>query len=315
MSTVGFGFSSARASSADEWLSKARHAEQVGYEILHVPDHLGSLSATAALAAAAVATERIRLGAYVLNNDFRHPLLTAQEATTLDLLSNGRLELGLGAGWSVPEYEQAGITFEPAKHRIERLEEAATILRLLVSGEEVTHRGRYYTITGHTLLPPPPQGASLPLVIGGNGNRLLSVAGRHSDIVGFTGFTIKPSGAIPSHFSPGGLADRIGIVKGAAGDRFENMRLSVLVQHAAVTGDAEAEAHRLANEWAEDGPDAPSAEEVLASPFVLIGTVAEIVSEVKRFRGELGVTRFTVFERHSPGFDDVVRASSSSPPS
>lgn len=311
MSAFGFGLSSARASSADEWLSQVRHAEQVGYEVLHVPDHLGSLSPTAALAAAAVVTERIRLGAYVLNNDFRHPLLVAQEATTIDLLSNGRLELGLGAGWNVPEYEQAGIEFERATRRIERLEESAKILRRLVAGEEVSFRGRYYTITSHTLIPPPPQGASLPFVIGGNGNRLLGVGGRHADIVGFTGFTIKPAGAIPSHFSPQGLADRIDIVRDAAGERFENLQLSVLVQYAAVTNDAEAEAHRLANEWAEDGPDAPSAKEMLASPFVLIGTVGEILSEVRRLRDTLGITRFTVFASRSPRFEEVVRASAS----
>jgi probable F420-dependent oxidoreductase len=307
MGSVGFGLSSARAETADDWLSQARRADEVGYEILHVPDHLGALSPAAAMAAAAAVTDRIGLGAYVLNNDFRHPLLVAQEAATVDLISEGRLELGMGAGWNVPEYNQAGITFDPASRRIARLEESVTILRRLFAGETVSFSGEHYTITDHSLTPLPPQGADLPVTIGGNGDRLLGVAARHADIIGFTGFTIRPSGPVMSHFTPDRLAERIELVRDRAGDRFAGLRLSVLVQHAVVTDDAEKEAGRLAAEWAEDTPNAPDRADILASPFVLIGNVDEILDQAEHFAQTLGLTRFTVFARRSEGFDAVVR--------
>jgi probable F420-dependent oxidoreductase len=246
-------------------------------------------------------TDRIRVGTYVLNNDFRHPLLVAQEAASVDLLSDGRLLLGLGAGWNIPEYTEAGIPFDGAGTRIARLEESVTILKRLFAGHAVTFNGDHYTITEHTLEPAPPQGAALPILIGGNGDKLLAVAARHADIVGFTGFTIRPEGVQPGHVTRAGLDDRIEHVRHEAGERFAGIELNLLVQRAEITDDRAGRAGEIATEM-----EGPSAEEILDSPFVQLGTVDEIATDLLSLRQDLGVSSFTVFDGRSKGFDGVV---------
>jgi len=276
--------------------------------VLHVADHLGALSPAVAMQAAASATERIRVGTLVLNNDFRHPILVAQEAASLDLLSRGRLELGLGAGWNRPEYTAAGIAFDGALQRIARLEESVMILRRLFAGETVLHQGEHYSITEHRLTPEPPQGASLPILIGGNGDRLLAVAARHATIVGFTGFTIRPGGPVPGHFTRDGLANRIAHVRREAGGRFSELELNVLVQQAEVTDDPQRRIEEIAAQWRADGVDTLTPDDIAASPFILVGSVDSIAAEIEGLHDDLGIGSFTVFAARSSGFDDVVRA-------
>src|SRR6266496_1952546 len=175
MKPFRFGVILRSAASRADWAEKARKVEALGYAVLTVPDHLANLVAPMpALASAAEATTRVRIGTMVLNNDLRHPVLLAREAATLDLLSDGRLELGLGAGHMQSEYEQVGLAFDPGATRVERLEEAVVIVKRLLEGKPVTFRGRHYRVTGHTVHPRPIQRPRPPVFIGGNAPRLLA---------------------------------------------------------------------------------------------------------------------------------------------
>ncbi|MDP8959787.1 MAG: TIGR03621 family F420-dependent LLM class oxidoreductase [Actinomycetota bacterium] len=296
-----FGLSKSTAATRRELGAAARRAEAVGYSSLVAADHLGILAPFTAAAVAACATERIRVGPFVLNNDFWHPALMAREAATLDLLSDGRLELGMGAGHMKTEYEAIGLAFHPAWERIERLAESVRLVKRLLSGERVTYRGRFYQLEQHQLSPLPPQGSSLPVLIGGNGDRLLAVAAREADIVGFSGFLPGRDGTDPSptHFTSAGLSDRIDHVRREAGERFSELELNVLVQRVVVTSDRRSAAQHLSVSW-------PPAQEILDSPFVLLGTVEEIIDQLQEHRERLGVSYWVVFEGRSEGFDQVV---------
>src|SRR5437762_1258584 len=200
-----FGINVRTAASQAEWADKARKVEALGYAVLLVPDHLADLLAPfPALAAAAAATTRLRVGTAVLNNDFRHPALLAREAATLDVLSDGRLELGLGAGHMQAEYEQAGLVFDSGGTRIERLAEAVVIVKRLLEGKPVTFAGRHYRVTDHTIHPRPVQRPRPPIFIGGHAPRLLTMAAREADIVGLTGIAFRAGGTQPdvSGFHP-----------------------------------------------------------------------------------------------------------------
>lgn len=301
-----FGLSRTTADTSNDYIATAKRAEARGYDVLLCADHLGALSPVVALTAAAMATERVRVSGFVLNNDFRHPAIVAQETATIDLMTDGRYELALGAGWNVPEYTESGIAFDQAGVRIARLEEAVTILRRLFTGDEVTFNGDHYTITEHALVPQPPQGAALPIVIGGNGDRLLGVAARHASIIGLTGLSITPDSVGFEHFTAAGVRDRIDHVTAHAGDRAADLEFNALVQRIVVTGDRRKAAEELASEAADRYRLAPTAEDYLDSPFSLIGTVEQITEQLGEFRERLGITYFVVRADGSEEFDDVV---------
>ena len=301
-----FGLAKTRAASAAEYRATARRAEGSGYDVMLCADHLGALSPTVALATAAAVTERLRLGALVLNNDFRHPALVAQEAATLDVMSDGRYELGIGAGWNAIEYTESGIGFDRAGVRIDRMEESIRILKGLFAGETVTMRGRYYTITEHRLWPRPPQGANLPLLVGGNGSKVLGVAARHADIVGLTGFSMTPNGPSLSHLNAAGIAERIAYIHQRAGGRGEELELNALVQAVDVTRDRRARARRLAAEMSDGALEPIDASVVLDSPFALLGTPAQLIEQLRHLRARTGIASFTVRADGTEAFDPVV---------
>jgi probable F420-dependent oxidoreductase len=280
-----FGVSQSRAATGDEWREIARKAEDLGYDTFLAPDHLrGSLAPMVALASAADATKRIRIGTFVVNNDFRHPVLLAREAATLDLLSGGRFELGLGAGHSGDEYREAGIPFEEPPVRVAKLEEAVQVVKRMWAGGEASFAGEHYEVTGHVSHPPPTQG-TIPLLIGGNGKDVLRLAAREADIVGFTGIFLAPDGRgnrFPN-FSREGLANRIDIVREAAGDRFEALELNVLVQMVE-TEKPEERAKETAQElgW--------TVEDAVASPFTLFGSIDELEEKLLEQRATLGIS-------------------------
>jgi probable F420-dependent oxidoreductase len=167
MQPFRFGVNVWRATSRAEWVEKARKLEDLGYAVLSVPDHLADLFAPLpALVSAAEATTRLRVGTYVLNNDLRHPVLVAREAATVDLLTDGRFQLGLGAGHMQSEYDQAGLGFDAAGTRVARLAEAVTIIKGLLRGEPVTFTGRHYRVTNHQIYPLPVQRPHPPVLIG-----------------------------------------------------------------------------------------------------------------------------------------------------
>jgi probable F420-dependent oxidoreductase len=193
-----FGVNVRHAQSRAEWRDKARKVEALGYDVFNVPDHLTDLVAPLpALVSAAEATNALKIATHVLNNDLRHPVLLAREAATVDLLTDGRFQLGLGAGSIRSEYDQSGLTFDMGAARVERLAEAVTIIKALMKGEEVTFSGRHYRLTGHTMAPLPVQKPHPPILIGGNGPRLLSLAAREADVVGLSGLNFRQGGAVP----------------------------------------------------------------------------------------------------------------------
>jgi len=258
-----------------------------------VADHLTDLVAPMpALASAADATKSLRIGTFVLNNDLRHPVLVAREAAAIDLLSDGRFELGLGAGSIRAEYDEAGLRFDRGATRVERLAEAVAIIKPLLRGERVSFPGRHYRVDGHVIGPPPAQKPHPPLLLGGNGTRLLDLAGREADIVGFTGISFQAGGARPPDLSAWAAAEvdaRVRVVREAAGERFSQLELNVLVQRVIVTGNRVAAAEELATRWPQ-----LAAADLLQSPYVLIGTLDEIAEELRERRERWGFSYYVV---------------------
>jgi probable F420-dependent oxidoreductase len=296
-----FGVSLGDAADRATWREQARRAEALGYDVLLAADHLTETFAPIpALMAAADATSTLRVGSLVLANDFRHPALVAREAATVDLLTDGRFELGLGAGHMRAEYDQVGIPFPAAGTRVERLEESVHVVRALLAGEAVTFAGRHYAIDGHAGYPKRPR---VPLLVGGNGDRVLALAAHQADIVSFVGFhQVEGSADVAlSHFSPAGLDDRLSVVRAAAGDRFAGLELNVLVQSVIVTDDRVGAADELSRRAAQLMPEA-----ALVSPFLLLGTVDEIAEDLLERRARFGISYVVVFGTAMEALSPVV---------
>jgi len=287
-----------------EWTDKARKLEDLGYAVLTVPDHLAEfLAPIPALVAAALATKALRVGTLVLNNDFRHPVLIAREAATVDRLSDGRLELGVGAGHMRSEYDQAGLSFGSGGTRVDRLTEAVAIIKALLAGESVTFSGTHYRVTEHTVHPIPVQRPHPPILIGGNGRRLLALAGREAGIVGLSGITFRQGGIQPdlSAWRAAAVEERLAIVRAAAGERYRRLELNALVQRVVVTDDRYGAARELASRWPQ-----LSVDELLASPYLLVGTVDQMVEDLRARRERWGISYYTVFEPFMSAFAPVV---------
>jgi probable F420-dependent oxidoreductase len=306
MKPFRFGVNVGRARSRAEWVEKARKIEALGYDVLTVPDHLTDIFAPMLAAlSAAEATKYLRVGTNVLNNDLRHPVLVAREAATIDLLTDGRLQLGLGAGSLKSEYDQAGMDFDRGATRVERLAEAVAIIKGLLKGEEVTVAGRHYRVTGHTIAPLPVQRPHPPVLIGGNGPRLLALAAREADIVGFSGITFRQGGRVPPDLSgwrASSVDERVRLVREAAGaERYARLELSALVQRVIVTEDRQNAAGELTSRWTELTPD-----EILESPYVLIGTVDRMVEDLQARRARWDLSYYSISEPYLDAFAPVV---------
>jgi probable F420-dependent oxidoreductase len=304
MKPFRFGVSVRTVGSAADWISLARQVEMLGYATLNLPDHLTARPAPiAALATAAAATTRLRVGTLVLNNDFRHPVLVAREAATLDVMSGGRVELGLGAGYVKAEYDEAGLRYDRGGVRVERLAESVAILARLFAGGPVTFAGRHYQVAEHTIHPRPVQRPRPPILVGGNGRRLLTLAAAEADIVGLTGITFIRDGAAPevSGFRASAVDERVQLVRGAAGARVEALELNALVQRVIVTEDRRGAADELARRWT-----ALTADDILASPFALLGSVDEIAAQLVARRARWGISYYVVFEDVVDVFAPVV---------
>lgn len=304
MKPFRFGVNVGPSRSRVEWTEKARKIQDLGYDALTVPDHLTDLFAPMpALVSAAEATKTLRVGTNVLNNDFRHPVLVAREAATVDLLTEGRLELGLGAGHMQSEYDQAGLAFDTGGTRVERLSEAVTVIKSLLSGERLTFAGRHYRVTGHQLRPLPIQRPRPPIAISGNGRRLLTLAAREADIVGLSGITFRRGGTAPdlSGWKGSGVDDRIRMIREIAGGRHAGLELNVLIQRVLITDDRHRTADELAAQWRQ-----VSSAEILESPYVLIGSVDQLVEDLVARRERWGMSYFTIFEPCIDVFAPVV---------
>jgi probable F420-dependent oxidoreductase len=298
-----FGVSVRSATGAKDWRAKARRAQAAGFDTLLIADHLveGMHAPLAPLVVVAEATDRLRVGTFVLNNDFRHPVVLAREAATVDLLTDGRLELGLGAGHMKFEYEEAGLRFDPPGVRVARMAESVEIIRRLLDGEEVTFGGEHYDIRGHRCFPVPAR--HVPLLVGGNGRRVLETAARQADIVGFTGFSqVEGEPRVnPSHFTDERLGVQIEWIRAAAGDRFAQLELNTLVQGITVTDDRHAAAAAV-----QGLVPSLTVDDILSSPYSLIGTAQEIADQMLDRRNRLGISYLTVFEKDLDQMADVI---------
>ncbi len=292
-----FGVSAHKARSKEAWVAKARKAESLGYSTLLVPDHLGDqLAPVAALVAAAEATQTLRIGSLVFDNDFRHPVMLAKEAATLDFLSGGRFEMGLGAGWQRSDYEQSGMPFDPAGVRVSRMEEALHIVKGLFADGPFTFSGNYYTVTDLEGHPKPVQRPHPPILVGGGGKHLLSIAAREATIVGFTPlFKADGTGSELTDATPEALMQKLEWVRQAAGDRFGSLELNILVAEVMVTEDREQVAQFIASSMAPNM--GVTVQQVLEVPYVLIGTVDQICEDLLARRERFGISYITVYEK------------------
>jgi probable F420-dependent oxidoreductase len=291
-----FGVQASTAADAASWAALARKVESLGYSTLTMPDHFdGQLAPVPALMAAADATETLRVGGLVWDNDYRHPVVLAKELATIDVLSSGRLEIGIGAGWMATDYEQSGIAYDSNKVRVNRLEEGIVVIKGAMSGEAFSYAGEHYTITDFTGSPQPVQAPCPPILIGGGGKRVLSIAAREADIVGVNGTlaagVIGPE-AIAT-MTAEAVDEKVSIVHAAAGRRIAKIEFNVRAFMVRVTDERRATMEQIAGFVQVD----PSFIE--ESPFALIGTPAQIVDDLLRRRQRWGFSYVIV------GADDV----------
>jgi probable F420-dependent oxidoreductase len=303
MAAFRFALQASKAASPTAWRELARKAEDLGYSTLYVPDHLDDQWAPlVAVTVAAEATTTLRVGTLVLDNDFRHPVVLAKEAATLDVVTSGRFEFGLGAGWLTADYRQSGIPMEKPSVRVARLAESLEIMRAMWRDGTATFAGDHYNVTDAPGTPVPVTPGGPLLVIGGGGKRILTLAGRYADIVsivpsltaGYVGPEVAAESVVEKY------ADRVRWAREAAGER---------------AGDLEFQC------WTVAVQVVPNAEEVLASlaplfdltpdqlrsaPLALIGTVEEITETLRKRREELGFSYIVVHEAEMDAMAPVI---------
>ena len=302
--TFRFGVQVSTAESAGDWRDKARKIEDLGYSTLFMPDHFidTQLAPMTAISFAAAHTTKLRIGMLVLGNDYKHPAVVAKEAATIDLLSDGRLEFGLGAGWMQTDYDALGMPYDGAGTRVARLEEALAVVKGAWSGDQFSYDGEHYTITDYTGVPNPVQKPHPPIVIGGGAPKVLRLAGREAEIVGINPNLRK--GAVTDDAVKSAVAEetrkKIGWVKEGAGDRFDDIELQIRYFLAAITDDAAGFAGAVASGFGMTADDA------LESGVALVGTVDEVCETLERRREEWGVSYVVLGDDTFEAFAPVV---------
>lgn len=281
-----------------ELASVARKAEAIGCSTFVLPDHLMAYAPLLPLATVAAATERLRVGTYVLNVNLRHPAVLAQDLATLDALSGGRLEIGLGTGWKKAEHDAVGIPFDPVGARIKRLAEAIAVIKGCLADGPFSLSGEYYTITDHEGAPEPVQRPHPPILLGGGGKRLLTLAAREAQII-----------SLVPRFMPGdkprleawsltaaAAEEQIGWIREAAGERFDELELNVYFAGGptVITSDPRAEARRRADQLRERTGVELSVEEILESPHMFIGSVKDLRRKFVELRERFGISSFLI---------------------
>jgi probable F420-dependent oxidoreductase len=277
----------AAGAAGEAWSALARRVEDLGFSTLTVADHLDDqMAVVPALQAAADATTTLRIGALVLCNDYRHPVVAAKELATVDLLSGGRLEVGLGAGWMTSDYDAAGIPLDPPGRRIARLAEAIDVVEALWSDEPATVHGEHYRVTGLDGRPKPHQRPRPPLLLGGGGQRMLSLAARRADIVGINVNLAK--GVIDADAGPDGTAAaterKLGWIRAAAADHLDDLELQVRVHLVVPTDDRQGIAEVFAPGFGLTAADA------LETPHALVGSTGEICDDLVGRRERWGIS-------------------------
>ena len=288
-----FGIQLRNAPDGKSWREAARKAEALGYSTLFLPDHFGDAwSPTVPLAVAAEVTTTLKVGALVYDNDYRHPLVLARDMAALDVLSEGRVEFGIGAGWMSSDYEQSGIALDSPGVRIERMREALEVFRQLWSQESATFRGKHYQVEGAICRPVPFTRGGPPIIIGGGGKKVLGIAATHASIIG-----VNPelsSGVAGVEAAKTAVVDRyderIGWIRDAAGDRFDDIELQILCRFEQVTDDRLGFATSIAPMFD------LTPEGALAMPIALVGTIDQMCDDLIARRERFGFSYIVVHE-------------------
>jgi probable F420-dependent oxidoreductase len=285
------------------WAQSAQALERLGYSTLFAPDHLDEgYGPITAMATAAAATTTLRVATAVFAADFRHPAFLARELASIDQLSQGRLEVGLGAGYQINDYRGSGIPMDPPKVRVDRLIEHVAVLRGLFGEGAFSYEGQHYKLTELNGTPSPYRPSGPPILVGGGGRRLLRFAARHADIVGVN--PALPSSDARDQAALDSTAERMDEkfewIRDSAGDRFDALIFHAWLKVAHVTDDAEKVVAPLARALG------GSVEDVLASPVVLVGTVDEILARLRERRDRWGYTYYTIQQPVTAEFAAVV---------
>ena len=300
-----FGVQASTSFDAAAWIDLARRVEARGYSTLTTPDHFGDqLAPVPALMAAAAATTTLRVGSLVWDNDYKHPIVLAKELATIDVLSGGRLQIGLGAGWSVEDYEKSGIPYDSNKVRVDRFEEGLAVIKGALSGESFSFTGEHYAITDYTGAPRPLQAPCPPILVGGGGRRVLTIAAREADMVGING-TMTAGLVGPealATMTAEAVDSKVDIVRAAAGERFDKIELNIRAFMVRVTDDRQTAIDQVAA-FAQVDPAL-----VVESPFALIGTPDEIIDDLLRRRERWGFSYVIVGADVVDSFAPVVAA-------
>lgn len=293
------------AADATAWKELVHRVDSEGYDMIHMPQHRGTkgLSPLVALAFVAGHSPRLRFGSLVLDNESVHPALIARDAATLDLLSEGRLELGIGAGWLEADHVSIGQPFDAAGPRIERLSEAIDVLRLCWRGDEANFAGRHYTLNGAVNHPLPTRPDGIPVLVGGGGRKVLELAARKADIVSLVPNMSAGKVGRESAANATGAAtrDKLRWVRDAAGARFGSIELHTNLTNVFVTDDRRPTMEKVAKGYGLAEPD-----EALEIPHVVIGTVAQCVEQLLERRAATGISHYTVFEANLDAFAPIL---------
>src|SRR5262245_49213615 len=277
---------------------RARRAEALGVTTFAIPDHLveGNFAPIPYLATVAAATTTIRIAAFVHNNDLRHPAILAQDLASLDVLSGRRLDVAIGAGWNKPEYDAIGLSFDPVPVRQARLEEAVAVLKGCFGEGPFSFHGEHYDITEYDGYPKPAQHPHPPIFIGGGGRRTLTLAGKEANIVGLAPRILSGQRAEPVSLTWAAAEEKIGWVREAAGDRFEDLVFNVYPSTAPiiVTDDLHGEARKIIDRLKSRTGVELSEQDVIDSPHLFIGSIDRFVEKFSELRARLGVSSFLV---------------------
>jgi probable F420-dependent oxidoreductase len=277
--TFRFGVMCSHADGGADFADKARRAEALGYSTLFVPDHFvdHQLAPIAAMAAAAAVTTTLRVGSLVLGNDYKHPVVLAREAATIDYLSDGRLELGIGAGWMTADYEKAGLRLDRPAVRIARLAESIAVLKGLFADGAFTFEGEHYRVSDLDGQPKPVQRPHPPFVIGGGGPKILALAAREAAIVGINanlrgGVAVSEDAA--RSMTPAATDEKLATLRAAAGDRFDELEIQNFVGFTNFTDDRRGMAEAMAPSFG------VPPEEAIKTPVILAGTLEQMIDDM-----------------------------------
>jgi probable F420-dependent oxidoreductase len=297
-----FGVQISNTTSAASWRDTVRKLEDLGYATLFMPDHFGNeLAPMPAMAIAAAHTTTLRIGALVFDNDYKHPAILAKESATIDLLSDGRLELGIGAGWLKTDYDALGLEYDPPAVRVDRFEEALHVIKQCFSGEQFTYHGEHYHVTDYASYPKPAQ-QHVPILVGGGGKRVLSIAAREADIIGINpNLRAGEVGLDATRDSLQAQTDRkLDWVREAAGARMADLEIQMRFFVAKVTDDRMALAKAIAPGFGVEP------EEALESGAALVGTETEIIEQLHRRRERWDLSYVIVGDDNIDEFAPIV---------